>query len=314
MRVNFCHHLSLKYFGGGEKWLIGFANYLAGRGYDVSIYSTPLLLDGEAKVNLLDLLDKRVRYKEVWHKSVKADVVYEVFSPLNWVVFKSSHPKIAGLHSQALFGSSVKGYGLLPRLSVALNGSLGKRELGKFDAVHTLTDAYPVEAKRLYTIPNFVDATLFHPTTAKSSVFRVGYASRKVSQKGYDTWEAVKARMPDVEFVESGGLSESGMVDFYSACHLILAPSRVDTFGLSLVEAALCGTAVATTTLPAHRALGLPLMYADSVEEYVTLINSFRELDSVRLGEAMRGAALRYDSAKVLPELERMLVEVAEGG
>jgi hypothetical protein len=58
----------------------------------------------------------------------------------------------------------------------------------------------------------------------------------------------------------------------------------------------------------------LPLMYADSVEEYVTLINSFRELDAVRLGESMRGAALRYDSVKVLPELERMLVEVAESG
>jgi glycosyltransferase involved in cell wall biosynthesis len=314
MRVAFCHHLSLSYYGGGEKWLIGFANYLAGRGYDVEVYSTPLLLDGKAKIKPLDLLDNRVQYKETWRKSVKADVVYEVFSPLNWVVFRSSHPKVAGLHSQALFGSSVKGYGLLPRLSVALNGTLGKHELAKFDAVHILTDAYPVGGKRVYTIPNFVDSTLFHPTVPKSDVFRVGYASRKVAQKGYDVWEAVKARMPDVEFVESGGLSESEMVDFYSGCHLIIAPSRVDTFGLSLVEAALCGTAVATTTLPAHRALGLPLMYADSVEEYVTLINSFRELDAVRLGESMRGAALRYDSVKVLPELERMLVEVAESG
>jgi glycosyltransferase involved in cell wall biosynthesis len=316
VKVAFCHHLSLSYYGGGEKWLIGFSNYLAKQGHNVSIYSTPLLLDGKPKVDPYQLLDSRVRYEEVWRKSVKADVVYEVFSPLNWLCFEASHPKIAGLHSQALFGSSVKGYGLIPRVSVVLNGSVGKCELAKFDAVHTLTSAYPVEAKKLYTIPNFVDSKIYHPAAAKSSVFRVGYASRKVPQKGYDTWLEVKERFSGddgIEFLETGGFSESEMAGFYSSCHLVLTPSRVDTFGLSLVEASLCGTPVATTSLPAHKALGIDFFYADTVDAYVKAINyarNCRVLDAI--GLVARTQALRYASDKVLPELEEMLKNVAD--
>ena len=258
MRISFCHHLSLSYYGGGEKWLIGLANYLSDRGHTVSIYSAPLLLDGKSKVKPLSLLDERIHYEETWHKGVKADVVYEVFSPLNWVVFKSSHPKIAGLHSQALFNKTNVGYGLLPRLSIALNGT-NDRQLAKFDAVHTLTSAYSVKHKWVYTIPNFVDSKLYHPHPLKAPSFTVGYASRKVTQKGYDIWKEVKQRFTDINFVESGSLSEVEMPPFYSSCDLILAPSRVDTFGLSLVEASLCGVPVVTTRLPAHLSLGYRL-------------------------------------------------------
>jgi len=57
MRVSFCHHLSLSYFGGGEKWIISAAKELVKRGYEVEICALSLLLDGKPKINPKEVLE-----------------------------------------------------------------------------------------------------------------------------------------------------------------------------------------------------------------------------------------------------------------
>ena len=57
MKISFCHHLSLSYYAGGEKWIIETAKELAKRGHDVEIYCLPFLLDGKPKINSKEVLE-----------------------------------------------------------------------------------------------------------------------------------------------------------------------------------------------------------------------------------------------------------------
>ena len=108
----------------------------------------------------------------------------------------------------------------------------------------------------------------------------MAFSSRKVWQKGFDIWQETKELMneQDIDFVESGGLTEQGVSEFLSSSHVVLVPARVDTFGLSIVEAAMCKSIPVVSSLLAHRALGLPLFYADTAECCVRRILEVKEM------------------------------------
>jgi glycosyltransferase involved in cell wall biosynthesis len=95
-------------------------------------------------------------------------------------------------------------------------------------------------------------------------------------------------------------------------------PSRMDTFGGVIVEAAVCGTPVVTTPLPAH-SLNLQLLYADKVEEFVKIAlkvyNLWRQNTGQydKLAQRFRKQALIYDIGNVFPRFEKMLVQVEAG-
>jgi len=88
MRIAFCHHLSLSYFGGGEKWLISVSKELAKRGHDVEIYALPFKLEGKSKVDPKEYLED-IPYKEALRHKVKADLVYVTYNPLSWLNFET---------------------------------------------------------------------------------------------------------------------------------------------------------------------------------------------------------------------------------
>jgi glycosyltransferase involved in cell wall biosynthesis len=308
MRIAFAHHLSLSYGGGGEKWIINTANALAKK-HDVSIYALPILLDDKAKINVEEKLNG-VPYTEGFHHKIKADVSYVTYNPLSFLNFDIKGPKIAGMHSEVYWQKPNLRYGKYPLLANIVNRFISYGELRRFNAVHRLNSLYKINHPSVYTIPNYVDSTVYKPIK-KNDEFTVAYASRQVWQKGFDIFNKIKKDL-DCRVKVSGRIAEEDMPMFLSDAHVVLAPSRVDTFGLTLVESAMCGTPIVTSPLLSHIELGLPLKYANTPPEYLTEINGLKKDEHIGLlNDVCRFSAMRYDKKLIIGKLEAMLCKVA---
>jgi len=311
MKITFGHHLSLSYRGGGEKWITQLANELVRRGHEVSVKCLPFW----RKDNPIDLLPE-IDYEEGYFHHLDGDVVYITYNPLSWLNFRTKAPKIGGIHSHCYWQPLAREYGLLPNLANVVNAATSKWELGRFDAIHTVTNVYPINHKNVYFIPNFVDGQLYSPLAPKNEEFTIGYASRKVWQKGYDVFLELQELLDDVIFATTGNIPENNMPEFYSKNHVTLVPARVDTFGLVNVESLMCGTPVISSGLPTHRALGLPILYAHRVDQYVERIEELRNLFDVGayddLSNICRNSAMVYDKHKIIDHLENMFEEVSK--
>jgi glycosyltransferase involved in cell wall biosynthesis len=307
MKIAFCHHLSLSYYGGGEKWIINTAKELSKK-HDVSVHALPLLLDGKSKVNPKDKL-KDISYTESFHHTIKADVTYVTYNPLSFLNFNIKGPKIAGVHSEAYCQKPNINYGKYPLIANIINRFTSYGELRRFNAVHCLNNLYPVNHPKIFTIPDYVDSTFYKPYK-KSDEFTVAYASRKVWQKGFDIFKQIQKHL-DCKVNVSGSIPEQDMPAFLSDAHVVLAPSRVDTFGLSIVEASMCGTPVVTSPLHSHLELGLPLKYAESPQDYLNEVNKLRKETVDLLSDVCRFSAMRYDKSFIMDKLEAMFCKVA---
>lgn len=307
MRVNFCHHLSLSYNGGGEKWIINTAKELAKK-HDVEIYALPILLDGKPKIDPKTKLEG-IPYHECFHHNIAGDISYVTYNPLSFLNFNIKGPKIAGLHSEAYWQKPNLRYGKYPVVANIVNRFTSYGELRRFNAVHQLNNLHPINHPVIYTIPNYVDSELYRPCK-KSDEFTVAFASRKVWQKGYDIFNKV-AKHLDCKVKVSGEVAEEDMPMFLGDAHVVLAPSRVDTFGLTIVESMMVETPVVTSPLLSHYNLGLPLRYAQSVQDYLCEVDRIRKEPVGLLGCCCRMLALKYDKKYVMKEFEMMLCKVA---
>ena len=322
MKIAFCHHLSLSYNGGGEKWLANTAKYLAKRGHDVQVYALPILMDGKHKSNPNEMLDG-IPYKESFHSKVKADVTYITYNPLSWLNFETKHPRIAGLHSHAYWQPPNLNYGLLPNIANLTNRFTSYFELRRYDAIHAVTDVYPINHPSVYHIPNYVDSEIYSPCNShlrKYKIFTAAFASRQVWQKGWNMIPEVRriSKHSGIDVINSGDIPEHLMPMFYSNSHVTIVPSIVDTFGMSIIESEMCETPVITTNLDTHKSLGLNLKYADTVPEYVAALSELKaywESDKqgyLKMASDCRKEAMKYDKKLILSRLERMFKEVAQ--
>lgn len=315
IKIAFAHHLSLSYYGGGEKWIIQLAKELTSRGHEVEIYALPLLLDGKPKVNPKNLLDG-IPYHEGYKHKINADVTYVTYHPLSHLTFRTSRPRIAGIHSHAYWLKPHPKYGLLPNLANITNKFTSYFELRGFNAIHAVSKTYPINHKKVFHIPNFVDSNIYKPTCQKSEDFTIAFASRKVWQKGWDVFQGIQQYFDGkVKVRVSGGISENKMPKFFSKSHLTIVPSRVDTFGLSIVESMMTETPVITTPLLTHKSLGLPAVYANYPEEFIEKIYALENMWQNRkeyneLSRLCRTSALRFDKKRIIDELENMFKEV----
>lgn len=318
MRIAFCHHLSLSYLGGGEKWITQLANELVKRGHEVEIRCLPFTLeDGRKKIP--HLLDEIIYREGYFHDITDADVTYVTYHPLSWLNFKTSHPRIAGFHSHAYWLPAHPRYGLLPNVANIVNRFTSYSELRHFDAVHAITDTYPINHPRVYRIPHFIDCDFFKPNE-KDDEFSVAFASRAVWQKGFDTLLKVKDIIePDIKVNISGGkVPEKELPDFYGRSHATIVPSRVNTFGLTIVESMACGTPVIATPLITRNSLDLPLVYASSPMEFAERIWGFKKIwneykpDYSDFAHEIRNEIeSKYNKEIIVDKLERMFKEVA---
>jgi glycosyltransferase involved in cell wall biosynthesis len=340
MKIAIAHHYSLTFYSGGEKIILSAAKLLSER-HKVEIYALPIR---RRQVNLK--ID--VPYQEGWFHNIDADVVYVIYVPTVHALFKSEAPRIAGIHgfiaAEQLCAKEAVPLNLLKFIShhgtiatlAHYNFKLfGKYELSKFEAIHVvnrLSIKDYVHLNKVFYIPNWVDSDVYKPTTDKADKFTVLFIGRRTWAKGFDLFlEACKILIEKgykFNFISTGeshgpihGLrfvNETELPKVYSKAHCVVYPSRIDTFGLVILESLACGTPVITSPTPAHMSLDLPLFYASKpweiaqriVEVFYLWERSDREYDE--LCTNARKAALRYNIKNVFPKFEAMLTTVAE--
>jgi glycosyltransferase involved in cell wall biosynthesis len=301
--------LSLRYSAGGEKWIINTAKELRNRGHEVSIYGLPFMLDYKSSNNITKELDG-IPYKERYLHHVQGNINYITYHPFSMLSFRVDGPKIAGFHSEAYWQKPNLRYGTLPLVANIANRFVSYGDLRTFKAVHRLNSLYPINHPAVYTIPNYVDSKVYRPIK-KNDEFTVAYASRQVWQKGFDIFKKIEKHL-NCRVKISGGIAEQDMPAFLSDAHVVVAPSRVDTFGLSLVESCFVGTPVITSPLPSHLELGLPLRYAESPMDYLVAVNKLKQEPNFGLlSDVCRFSAMRFDKSLVMDKLEDMFCKVA---
>ena len=343
MKIAFASPISVSRYAGCEKWIVGTANALKQRGHDVSIYATPYT--PERNVDVDDVLSRGIDYHEAWRFNLEDyDIVYMVYTPIVWRLFSTNNPKIAGFHYHLCLPSDIekrvlenipsalRHYDVISILTYWSFKLLGKRDIQNFNAVHIPNNPFNVSLahERIFFVPNWIDLDFYRPTKSKHDVFTILFVGRHDWEKGWWDYNAIcrllKKFNLDIRCISTGRgssyveglgfLSDRELVDTYSSAHLLVYPSKSDMFGLVIVEAIACNTPVITTSIAAHKALNLPLIYADSVDEFVSKIILIYKLWS-RDGEyedmirGLREHVAKYDVNKIMPGFEDMLRQVA---
>jgi len=342
MRIAICHHFSLSFFAGGEKFVLYLAKMLKERGHDVSIHS--ISVARKRRRNVKDVLE--VPYTERWVQKIDdVDVVYYVYAPLLHQLLRTDAPKIAGLHSPMYaidlqhddvkrinLLTSIRYFGLL-RTAARLYFSHMQRELRTYNAVHVVNPLMKnlVKHPKVVYVPIGIDVGKYRlvDPSEKPKKFTVLFVGRREWAKGFDLYVAAAKLLSnyDIRFVATGegnvanvqGLGfvpEERLPEIYAEAHAVVYPSRIDTVGLTILEALASGVPVITTPLPAHTAFNLPLIYASTPEEIAEKIlgvKNMYERNAEKYRElSIRGrkAAEEYDLRKVIRLYEDMIVEV----
>jgi len=347
MRVALIHNHSLTYMGGGETFIARLASALSRQGLRASVYSLPI--GRRSGVDVKGLLGP-VDYREGLLPEADADVAYVTYFPMaSLALLRVRAPKVAAIHSPLLLPEA-QDTGLFRGGPATLLNRLGawsaysyylhrvaRLELRRFKAVH----AYPhlvnfIRHRRVYALPPFIDVNRWRPTREKGEEFKVLFVGRRAYEKGFDVFTAVarearrlglKARFlatggregEVIDGVESlGFVPEDELVNLYSSAHVVMYPTRADTFGLVILEALASGTPMIASDIPSHRLPGLPLLLTRGVDgalrQLVDLYDMFynyreRYLELCRRG---REAVVRsYSEDVVVPQYVRMFKEVA---
>jgi glycosyltransferase involved in cell wall biosynthesis len=267
-----------------------------------------------------DLLEG-IPYEEVVRRKVSGDVCYMIYRPLVLLNFSSDSPKIAGIHTELFWQKRLEpSYGALASAFYMFNKFYCLADLKQFDAVHMVTNAYSVDHPNVYYIQNFVDSQFYAPKEEKEDKFTVAFASRMVWQKGWDIFQETAKSLENYGVstkVSAGKIKESEMPSFLSSAHVTVVPSRVDTFGLVVVESLMTGTPVITTPLKTHKSLRLPLTYANTADEFTAQVLKLKHLWEsdrqryVDLSLSCRELAMNYDKEVIMNKLEDMFLQVA---
>lgn len=328
-RVVLCPHISVEYYRGGEKWAASLANKLAADGVDVSIRALPYLPGNQRRVDVADVLDDDVSYREAWRHDLSSfDSAYVFYNPLSNLFFTGETSLIAGIHSWVYVSDRLwePYYGAVPTLTKWLYRAIGQMDLRRFDLVHTVTPAFECDHPNLVHIPNFVDTEQFRPDRAPlDDEFTVIVTAAHIPEKGWDHARDVAARLPDgirlaatgesddPNVHDLGFLDEDDLARAYAAAHVVLHPARVDTDSMVINEATASGTPVVTTPLPTHVRENEAVLHARTPSEMVGLIRLLhREWergagyeDRCRLARSM---GEEHDVRRIYPRLKQLLL------
>jgi len=119
------------------------------------------------------------------------------------------------------------------------------------------------------------------------------------------------------KYVEGlGFLSDEELVHVYSQSHLLVYPSKSDMFGLVILEALACNTPVITTSIESHKALNLPLIYANTPLEFfrriLSMFKLWKEGKYHEFASRLRAYVTKYGVNKVIPRIENMFKSVKQ--
>ena len=349
MKIVLCHHYSLSFYAGGEKFLLNLSRELIKRCHNVEIRALPIMRDHNKMGYVTRILNELgIDYYESWFHRVRADVAYFIYAPLMHRFFDVKAPKIAGIHGfpfalelqhedvkKASVIKLIREAGFIPATALIYHRYFGLNELKHFDAIHIINKAmltlYHGLHNNIYYAPLWIYANKCKQSFEKSERFSVLFLGRQSWVKGFDIYVKVSEALRDegIEFLSTGrsvgrvkGLGfipEEELPQHISKAHIVVLPSRIDIFSLAIVEVMACGTPVITTPIPAHKGMELQsLIYADDVDEFAKKILEIKDLwdgsreEYFRLCERVREDAMKYDVNKVFPNFEQMLLEVAK--
>lgn len=287
-RVAICPHLSLAHYRGGEKWATALANRLVADGVDVAVHALPYTPGNERRVDVSEVLDDRIPYREAWRHDLSGyDTAYIFYMPFADLFFAGDPYSIAGIHSWVYVSEQVfeSHYGVVPTAVKVLYRAFGRHDLRRFDAVHTVTPAFDSPHPETTHIPNFVDTDRFQPDRAPlAPEFTVLATAAHIPEKGWDTVRDIASRLPDEIALAATGtsdadgirdlgfLDEDDLAEAYSRAHAVLHPARVDTDSMVINEACASGTPVVTTPLPTHVRRNEAVVHCDTPDEMLAAI------------------------------------------
>jgi len=342
--IALCHHYSLTFHGGGERFLIDAANQLTKAGYKVNIYALPF----ERRPTKLKDLRKEVEYKENFiHRIQDADVIYIIYAPLVHRFFIGDVPRIGSFHAfvflkelQSIevrtmgYVDFLKKFGFSRFISRIFFDKFKENELCCFDALHVINKEVLKLfncKEKVYYVPNWIDTSRFKPLDRKDSKFTVLYSGRRA--KGFSTFIKIAdlLKMKGINFIAVGpdlvsvrNVRNLGFISnadylarLYSRVHLLVYTSTIDVFPLTLLEVSACGTPIVALPTKAIQGLDLPIFYATSVKDFATVICKLQNLwtgkreEYFNLCKRMRIEVGKYDLKNVFPKFLKMLKEVA---
>jgi glycosyltransferase involved in cell wall biosynthesis len=344
MNVALCHHYSLTFYGGGERFLIDAAKQLAKRGHNVVIYALPF---GHRAINLDGPLQGIEYHESFIHNIRDVDVAYFIYAPLVHNLFVGKTPRIGAFHAFVFLdelqhteirtmshAEYLKRFGFSRFVSNMYFDKFEKWKLRSFDAVHVINkEALKLfkGKKRIYYVPNWIDTSRFKTVEEKGTKFSVLFVGRRT--KGFSTFVEIAnlLKNKEIDFIAIGpDLESTGnvknlgfitdveeLVRLYSKVHFLVYTSKTDVFPLTLLEAAACKIPIVALPTRAIQGLNLPLFYATSVKEFAEVIFELQKVwqtrkeDYAKLAEEMRARAAQYDLNNVFPKFLDMLKEVA---
>lgn len=231
----------------------------------------------------------------------------------------------------------------------SLTGKVGNRIGKKIEAHHALNEETKQGLlkwgiKKVYKIPNGVNTYTFKPL-AKFDRFSLLFVGSLEKRKGVEQLPTVVSslvqRIRDFDFyiIGNGEMSSVfdalksnprvkwlGFVDektkreLYSSCHVLVAPSKAETFMMTGLEAMASGTPVVTSDIAGPKEYVINnvngYLTRDSheiVEKLVSMFHSWKkgENDYYQLTVNARKTAEEFDWTNILPKLENMFKEVS---
>jgi glycosyltransferase involved in cell wall biosynthesis len=331
---------SLKYMGGGAKWILQASALLQKRGHYVEVFALPLSLQESSNSSIIGK-PMDIVYHETWGPTVRGfDVVYMMYNPL-WRLCKVRHAKsVAGIHSP-LWYSKMEELASFAEPSDILTLFCGKAyysifgelDLRFFKKVHIINPVARINHDDVAFVPNWIDTEFWRPSIVKEDRFSALFVGRRNLEKGWDlyvkTAESLKKSCPNIEFYATGtdygvikGINfpnEEDMPQTYSRFHILTVPARLNVFPLTFLESLSCGTPVVTLPISTHVSLfklGLPMLFGNSYASISKLVRrvysiwiNYRERYTAMCTSA-RQAASRFDVREVFPRFEKMLMEM----
>lgn len=191
-----------------------------------------------------------------------------------------------------------------------------------------LLKAHTTPSNKILTILNGIDTTTFSPTAPPSPPppFRLLFVGKPSYRKGADRLAPIMKNLgadfelycatghhrlehPPPGSVDVGWLEDdAALADLYRSAHALLAPSRLEGFGLAAVEAQACGLPVVAADVPGlcdtvcHGQTGF-LVPGDDIAAYAQAIRTLADDGALRrqMGEQARHWACdRFDEQAML--------------